>query len=271
MAGIAAMRILRWIGIAFAVLVLITGALLFWLLETESGARFALARAVGALEGKLAIERSSGHLAGPLTLVNVRYNDPAAGVDARIATIVVDVAPLELFSRRVHVENLEIEGVDVALTTLPPKPEEPSAPFSLVAPVDVLLDRLALKTAKFSQDGNAVFAAGSLDLAGAWTRGGALIRSFALRAPDGSVDLTGTLSSAPGYPGDGEAKFRWKAADREFVGTLKAKGDGREATLDLALSAPTAATITATLTESRDFPWTAKVSVPRFDPKTLQP
>ena len=85
MQGLAGMRILKWIGIAFLALVLVTGALLAWLVDTESGARFALARAVGSTEGKLAFERSSGRLAGPLTLVNVRYVDPAAGVDARVA------------------------------------------------------------------------------------------------------------------------------------------------------------------------------------------
>ena len=271
MRGFAKMRILKWIGIVFAAILVITGILLYWLLDTESGARFALARAVGAMEGKLAFERSSGRLMGPLTLINVRYNDPAAGVDARVASVVVDVAPLGFLSRHVHVVNLEVEGVDVALTTLPPKPEAPPAEFSLVAPVDLLLDRLALKKAKISLDGLPIFAADSLDLAGVWTRSGALIKSLALRAPEGSVDLHGTLSSAPGYPGDGETTFHWKAADREIAGTLKASGDGRQAKLDLALSAPTPATITATLTQTRDFPWTAKISVPRFDPKRVQP
>ena len=269
--GIAAMRILRWIGIAFAVIVLVTGALLFWLLDTESGARFALARAMAAAEGKVSFERSSGHLAGPLTLVNVRYDDPAAGVAARVGTIVVDVAVLELFAKRVHVVSLDIGDLDVALKTVPTKTEEPASEFSLVAPVDVALDRLALRKAAFSQDGKPLFAADTLDLAGAWTRGGALIKSFALHSPDGSVDLHGTLSSAPGYPGDGETTFRWKAADREIAGTLKARGDGKQATLELALGAPTPATVTATLTQSREFPWTAKVTVPRFDPKRVQP
>jgi translocation and assembly module TamB len=270
--GFARTRILKWIGIAVLALILITGALLFWLLRTESGARFALARAVGAMEGKFSFERSSGYLVGPLTLVNVRYADPAAGVDARVGSIVVDVAPLEIVSRRVHVVGLDIANLDLALTTVPPKAQaEPPSAFSLVAPVDLFLDRLTLKEATIAQDGKPLFAADSLDLAGAWTRGGAVLKSLALRAPDGSVDLHGTISSAPGYPGDGETTFRWKTADREVSGTLKAKGDGRQTTLDFALGAPTPATVTATLTQSSDFPWTAKVTVPRFDPKKVQP
>ncbi|HVT32643.1 MAG TPA: hypothetical protein VHE32_08345, partial [Rhodanobacteraceae bacterium] len=77
--GIATLRVLKWIGVAFAVLAVLVAALLFWLLGTQSGARFAIARAIAAAEGKLSIERTSGTLAGPLTLANVRYADPAAG------------------------------------------------------------------------------------------------------------------------------------------------------------------------------------------------
>ena len=265
-------RILKWIGIAFLTLVIIIGALLFWLLDTDSGARFALARAVGAMEGKLSFERSSGRLAGPLTLTNVRYADPEAGVDARVGTVTVDLEPFELFSKRLHIVSLDVARADIALTTVPPKPEtKPAGDFSLAAPIDVFLDRLALKQATVTQDGKPVFAADSLDFAGAWTQGGAVVKSLALRAPDGSVDLHGTISSAPGYPGDAETTFKWKAADREIEGRLTAKGDGQRTRLDIALSAPTPATVTATITQTADVPWTAKVTVPRFDPKVVQP
>ena len=271
MRGIATMRLLKWIGVAFAALVVIVGVLLFWVLGTESGARFALARAVGAMEGKLAIQGSRGSLAGPLTLSGVRYADAASGVDARVGKVVLDIAPFALLGKRLHIVALEVDDVDVALSTVPPQPEEPSSEFSLAAPIDIVLDRLSLKKAAIMQDGAPVFAADSLDLAGAWTRGGAVVRSLALRAPDGSVDLHGTVSSAPGFHGEGETTFRWNAADREIAGTLKARGDGRRARLDLVLSAPTPATVAATLTQSREFPWTAKISVPRFDPKRVQP
>ena len=82
------MRLLKWIGIAVLILALIAGAFLYWIFQTESGAHFAIARAIGAMEGKLAIEKSAGTLAGPLTLTNVRYRDPAVGVDARVGSVV---------------------------------------------------------------------------------------------------------------------------------------------------------------------------------------
>ncbi|MGH8174156.1 MAG: hypothetical protein ACREPX_13525, partial [Rhodanobacteraceae bacterium] len=52
-AGFAAMRLFKWIGIVLLVLLLVAGMFLYWMMQTESGARFALARAIGAMDGKL--------------------------------------------------------------------------------------------------------------------------------------------------------------------------------------------------------------------------
>jgi len=270
--GFALPRLLKWFGIVLVVLLLIVVILAYWLLATESGAHFALARAIGSMDGKLAVEKSSGRLVGPLTLEGVRYRDAAAGVDAKVGRVLVDLKPFELLSKRAHITRLELGDVDVALTSVPakPEPQPASQPFSLVAPIDIVLENLALKKASISQDGKPVFALDSLDLAGAWTRDGALIKTLALRAPDGSVDLHGTLSSLAGYPGNGETTFHWKAADQTIAGTLKAVGDGKQAKLDIALTEPTAATIAAVLTQSADLPWTAKIEVPRFDLARVQ-
>ena len=268
--GFAWQRLLKWLGIVFAALLLVLVLALWWLLGSESGARFALARAVGAMDGKLAVQASSGHLGGPLALDGVRWNDPASGVDAKVSHLRIDLKPLDLLAKRVHITALEVSGIDVALTTVPPKPPEPSAPFSLAAPIDIALDSLAVRDTKITQDGQPVFALDSLDASAAWTRLGAVVKSLALRAPDGQVDLHGTVSAASGYPGDGDTTFRWKVGDIEYAGSLKAHGDGQHATLALALDTPTRASVDATLTQTDALPWTAKIAVPRFDPKLVQ-
>ncbi|HEY0180895.1 MAG TPA: translocation/assembly module TamB domain-containing protein [Dokdonella sp.] len=262
---------LKWLGAAVLALLLAFAGFAAWLLDSDAGARFALARAIGAMDGKLAVGASSGRLLGPLTLEQVRYVDAALGVDVKIARVTLDLKPLELLSRRLHVTSLEIGDLDVALTTLPPKPEPPASAssFSLAAPIDVAIDRLALRKAALAQDGQPLFALDSLDFAGAWTQGGAVIRQLALRAPDGSVDLGGTVSAQAGYPGRGETTFRWNAAGRTIAGTLSATGDGRQATLDLALNEPTPARVHAVLTQTATLPWTATIEVPRFDPNAL--
>jgi hypothetical protein len=73
---------LKRIAIALGVLVALGTTFSLWLQYTQSGARFALARVQGALDGKLAIADVSGTLSGPLFLSGLRYRDAKTGVDA---------------------------------------------------------------------------------------------------------------------------------------------------------------------------------------------
>lgn len=271
MRGFAARRLLKWLGLGLLGLLLLAAVFVGWLVGTESGARFALARAVASMEGRLSIAGSSGRLIGPLTLDGVHYIDKDTGIDAKLGRARVDLKPLTLLSRVVHVTDLEADDVELSLTTVPPKPQpEPAQPFSLVAPIDVFVDRVKFQRAAITQDGKPVFAFDSLDLGLEWTKTNAAVRKLALRAPEGTVDLSAAVSVLDGYPGEGESAFHWKAGDVTVAGTLKAKGDGKQARIDLVLTEPTPATIEAVLTQSSDLPWTAKIEVPRFDPKTVQ-
>ncbi|MFI4970058.1 MAG: pathogenicity protein, partial [Lysobacterales bacterium] len=269
--GFALPRLLKWTGIAFGVLVLLVVALSFWLLRTESGLQFALARAIGATDGKLTIGTSSGTLAGPVTLDKLRYRDAAAGIDVRARHAIIAFVPLELLSSRLHLTHLQLDGLDVALSSVPAPPEsKPSGEFPLAAPLDVVLDRLTLMQAKFSSDAQPLFAIDTLDVIGRWTHDGIALTSLALHSPDGSADLHGTVSALAGYPGSGELTFHWKVAGTEYAGTLNASGNGKQARLDLALTGPTPARVIATLTQSRDLPWTATLRLPRFDPRRVR-
>src|SRR6185369_17300499 len=108
----------------------------WWLLGSESGARFALERAKGALAGKLELALLHGALSGPLELHDVHYRDPAAGIDVSIQSVKVDYEVSRLFSRTLHVAALDVEGVDVALTTVKPTmpPVPPPSLQSLLTP-----------------------------------------------------------------------------------------------------------------------------------------
>jgi translocation and assembly module TamB len=151
-----------------------------------------------------------------------------------------------------------------------PEPESKASGFSLAAPLDIVLDRLGITQAKIVSDGQPLLTVDSLDIIGRWTKQGVRIDSIALRSPDGKVDLHGTVSALAGYPGDGAVEFRWKAAEVDYAGTLSANGDGKQLRVALALTEPTAASIDATLVETGEWPWTAKIAVPRFDPKRVQ-
>ncbi|MEO6076483.1 MAG: pathogenicity protein, partial [Dokdonella sp.] len=258
------MKWLKWFGVFLASLILIIVLVLSWVLFTQSGARFALERAVGSMQGKLSYEKATGTLVSPLRLEGIRFNDPVKGVDARVASAEVKVSLSRLFSGRVQIDEVAVNGIDLQLTTVAPQPVEPSDPFTLKPPIDIVIDRLRIDNAKVTQDGKLVFAADSFQTGVAWTSDGIAVNELALRSPNGSVDVDGTLTTASGYGGKGKAGFSWKVGDATYAGELNADSDGDKGNISLALSQPIAATLNGTIVQNNDLPWTLQLDAPEF-------
>ena len=262
------MKWIKRIAIAFAVLLLVVAAALWWLLGSNAGLRFALARAQAATDGALHVQQAQGRLVGPLDLAGVRYDD-GEGTSVTVAKLHLDLRLWPLLARRVHVLTLQADGIEVSLPGPAPETTSNSAAFSLQPPVELILDRVHLGTLKVARLGQSLFASSQLDLAGSWTRRGIELRRLALQAPDGHVDLAGTLALGKNYRGDSRAGFAWKVGDTDYAGNLVARSDGRQAHLELALSAPSIAQLELDLRQGGDYAWTGKLDVPRFDPKPL--
>ncbi|WP_050997957.1 translocation/assembly module TamB domain-containing protein [Dyella japonica] len=261
-------RWLRWTLLSLLTLLVLLLALLAWLLGTSSGLRFALARAEGFTNGQLTVQSADGRLVGPLDLTGLRYAD-GKGLDARIAKAHLDLRVPALLRKRLHVRDLNVDGVDVALP--PSEPDQPpsESSFSLLQPpLDMVLDRAHVGTVKITQAGQPVFASDSLDVAGSWTaRRGVELRQLALKAPEGHADLTGHIVVGSQYQGDGKIVFAWTAGGTEYGGELAARGDGKQAHVDLQLTQPTAARLQLDMAQSGDYAWAATLDAPRFDPK----
>ncbi|WP_243047738.1 translocation/assembly module TamB domain-containing protein [Dyella sp. RRB7] len=258
----------RWSLLGVLVVLLLLGAAVLWLLGTSSGLRFALARTEGLTHGAVSVQSAEGRLVGPLDLTGVRYAD-GDGLEVKLARAHLDLRAASLLRKRLHVLDLDADGLAVTLPKS--KPDEPPSENSAwwKPPFDMLLDRAHLGTARIIQDGQTLFASDSLDLAGGWTQRGIELRQLALRAPDGHADLNGTLVVAGNYRGDGKAGFAWTVGGIGYAGTLQTHGDGRQATVDLQLAQPMAARLQLQLAQSGDYAWTARLDAPRFDPKPL--
>ncbi len=264
---------LKRIGIAVLVLVFLGTAFSLWLQYTQSGARFALARVQGAMEGKLAIADVGGSLSGPLLLTGVRYRDPKAGVDAKIGTVKVQFALSKLLGRVLQFENVDIDNVDIVLTTVPP-PAVPPPPTPLqqllTPPLSIILDRMRLGHTRIVLDTTPLFALDSLELSASWTNAGLAVRQFALRTPEGSIDLNGALTSYTDYSGKAKADLDWKVSQYRVAGSLDFSNDGHQSTFAVTLTQPFPATISGTLVPSAPaLPWTLALDVPAFDPKVI--
>ena len=272
---------LKWIGIVVLVLVVLFVGIAFWLLRTESGTRFALERAKSALAGKLIVAQAKGILVSPLELHDVEYRDAASGLDVKIKSLRVEYEFIGLLRRVVHVQNAQIEGVEVALTTVPPPTAPaaatPSTQTLLTPPLDILVDGVHVGTTRIAQDGKAVFASDSLDAAATWTSKALHVDKLALRSPDGRIDVAGTINSYADLRGNGKVDLDWRIADetdknRRAVASINMDGDGKQTRFALALTQPLAATAHGTVAPTdKQLAWTVDLDVPAFDPARLSP
>lgn len=262
------MKWLKRLAIAFAALLLVVAVLLWWLLDTGAGLRFALARAEGAMHGALAVQSARGRLLGPLDLAGVRYDD-GQGTVAKVAKLHLDLRFWPLLHKRVHVLDLDVDGVDVALPKSSEEESSSSTAFSLKPPIALVLDRVHVTRVEIAQAGQPLFAANRLDLAARWTNAGIAVKQLALDAPEGHAELAGELAVGRRYKGKGQAGFAWRVGDTDYAGTLTATSDGRQAHANIALTRPMAATLVLDLTQAKNWPWTARLDLPAFDPKPL--
>ena len=279
-------RLKKWLqrtGIVLLVLVLLIVVLGYWLLATESGARFAIERAKSALEGKLLVAEASGVLFSPLVLHDVQYRDPASGVDVKVKSLKVEYEFLGILRKTLHLQNVEIDDVNVVLTSVAPAKitaPAPSLQSLLTPPLDILLDRLHVGKTAIAQDGKPVFASDSLDAVATWTSSALMLKQLALRAPDGKIDLVAAITSYANLAGSGKLDIDWRIPDANAadggslpiraVGTLNLDNNAKQAHFVLALTQPLLANANGILTPNdAKLPWTINLDVPTFDPKAL--
>src|SRR6185312_14637746 len=185
---------LTGIGAAIAALIVVLVALLFWVLYTPSGLRFALDRGVAMMHGQLAYASANGTLAGTTTI--------------EIDHASVDLRPWALLGRRLQIAKARIDGIVVDIAPSQQTESKPTT-FSLEPPLAISLDDTLLTHIVVRQNGTQAFAADSLAIAGVWNSEQVVIRQLALRAPSGSAELEGTLAVAAGHAGHGIARFDW--------------------------------------------------------------
>lgn len=267
-------RWLNWIfGTIGALLVLVLVALL-WVLNTASGTRTALRLVQNAMDGKLAIERVEGTIAGPLKLHGVRFADAALGVEATVEAIAIDLALLELIGMRVHVTQADIDGLDVLLSepSVPAAPPEPSEPFDMQAPIDLIVERFMLRDAVVRRADAMLVKLDSLALDASWIGRDVTVKRLDVRSPDGQVQFAGSASRRAAYRGEGNGQFDWQVGETRYRGTLEVRAPNDEVAATLALAAPLRATVNIGLVQQTQWPWKFALDVPAFDPrKSLLP
>jgi translocation and assembly module TamB len=260
---------LAWTGIVIAALIVMIVGVLLWVLNTQSGTRWAAARATTALGDKLAIETLEGTIAGPLHLRNLRYRDPGAGIDVGVREVELDVVLNDLWGQLVHIKNLEVTGIDLLThePTEPPPPEEPKKPFTLQPPIDIAVDSFIARDVKVRNPEATVVEVTRATFIGQWTDEALAVQTLDVQSPQGFVKFAGRVGQPKAYIGEGKGQFRWTAGEQTFAGSLEANANETEATVGSKLTSPLSARIDAKIAQAADHRWQMKLEVPRFDPR----
>jgi len=266
----AVKKTLLWAGAIIGLLIVALAGAFAWLINTEAGARFAAARATAVLGGKLAIGAIDGSIAGPLRITNLRYHDPAAGIDANVAALELDLALGALWQSLVRVHSLDIEGVDVLMLepTQPPPPEQaPSQPFTLQPPIDIAVDSFLARNVKVRNPEATLVEITRAGFAGHWTHDELAIETLDVQSPQGFVKLAGRVAERDAYAGKATGQFRWKTEEQTVAGGLVVSGNGSDAFLAVNLSSPLKAQLNAKMAQESNRAWQMQLDVPRFDPR----
>lgn len=261
-------RWVKWLIGAVAGVLLLAVLGILWLLNTQAGARTAVALAHGAMKDALRVGAVEGTLAGPLTVRDVRYIDAASGLAVTVDQATLDLALRALFAARVHVVSAEIAGLDVALGESPEtEPASADEPFTLEAPIDIVVERFALRKARIHRDGEEIVGMRSAAFAGRWVGRAIQVEQLDVNANQGEIRFAGAVSEAETYRGEGNGRFRWRTGEHEFAGTLRANANERDALVNIGLSEPLRAELNVALEQRTALPWRFELDVPAFDPR----
>jgi len=261
-------RVAKWLGLALGVLLLLVVVLAAWSLHSQSATRWIARAAVDALDGKLALGSVDGTIANRLTVTDIRYRDPQAGVDARLQRVMVDLSAGDLVRALVHFHKIEARGIDIVLSepTRPPEPK-PQKPFSLKPPIDLAIDSLVVDSARVSRDDALLVELTRAVFDGHWTHRELAVKRLEVRAPQGEIEFSGRVRQRQVYNGEGRGRFRWQAGERLYTGVLETYTQGDDAKAVLKMSAPLIMELQAQVTQKPKWPWRFTLEAPRFDPR----
>lgn len=192
-----ASRMTRWLWrgtIAVAVVLLVVAGALGWLLTSQGGLDWALARARTAVGDALVIDGATGSLAHGLSIDRLVYEDDSLKLEARDLRLRADL--LQLFRTHIGIDTLEAR--DIALT-LKPDDSETTAPELIGLPIALTVERANVAHLSVQADGQTVALD---DLALAYAGGPTQHRVRQLRANSqwGRLTLDGDIGAATPFP-----------------------------------------------------------------------
>lgn len=216
-------------------LVVTLAVAVYWIIGTESGTRFLLARA--PLPAELELNDVRGSLWHGIHAGSVRWTSDDVGVT--ISDIELDIALRPLLGRHVWIRALTIGSLAVRIE--PTDREDSSGELPrFESPVDVTLEQSTLRNLQLVH-GEVERKLDEVQLTGAVR--GSLLKGLVLSARSSwlDIDLAGRIRLDEDFPADLDVRWRWSdEASLSLGGYLEVSGDLRRYTVRHALEAPVA-------------------------------
>ncbi len=223
----------KWL-IGTTVTLLLLGAAFTWLVTTQAGARWLLARAEPLLPDALTIDTLSGSLAGGLNIDSVSWNDASVNVTAE--RVFVDVRVLPLISRRVYVDRLDVGATTVELIpsegTTEPTGELPDVRL----PIDLWILDSSLSTISIASGGR-VLAIDSVEFAARMDRDDLEVERLLVESEALTLSVDGNARLSGNYRARVNVTWRW-SDELDYSGRLRIAGDLARYDVEHALQAP---------------------------------
>ena len=204
----------------FGSVITVLVALAAWIYATDSGARFAVARVVGASGGALAVDSIDGSLRDALVLTGIRYRDARVEVDIERLTLRLGLS--SLFARMLVIEDLASTTVVVRWLGTPPG--EPTGDRgALRLPGTIRLDRatisgLAVETGDDRLDLERITVSGVVEESDAY------VSRLELRALGLFLSLQGAVSWEQGLALDGLVSWEGRFGEELWRGSSEFAG-----------------------------------------------
>ncbi len=215
-------RVWRWSVAAVVAASLSIVGLAYWIVATESGTRWAFARALPLLPAQMSIGEVSGTLLDGVALKTTSWTDEQQTV--RVNLLATDFALLPILRREIRIGDLDIQGVEILLRDRPPK-DDPGEPFALDLPLAVTVDNATITNIQVDSSDNRLVI-DRVELAGSLSGSDLQIRRLAVQSELG--DLTATASGRLAHPFNANATAAWTLRLPEqpaMSGTLRLRGD----------------------------------------------
>ncbi len=189
-------RVLKWAALSLAVLLLLIGGFVSWLLFTNQGARWVAATVTQRYLPALSYSALEGTIASEITLVDFSFDGGVDAVKIRAARIHVEPTLSALFGRTLHVNSASVQTLDVLLPPSKDEPDKPDEPLWVAAPLRIVVDEFSIEKAVIRRDTGVLARVRKLDLAARWTTDELVVDKLAVESDDlrGSLVVNGRIT-----------------------------------------------------------------------------